>query len=231
MVSKPYLDLTGSIMAAFGASLERDVGYDTLRVPGGTGYRAREYYIEPDASNASYFLAAAAITGGHVRVSHLGSGSAQGDLALLDALREMGCRVEIAEDYVDLVGPDRLRGITVDAQAYSDMAQTLYAIAPFAEGPTEVRGVAHSRLQECDRVGASATELRRLGQEVEEFPDGLRIDPRPVTPAVVQTYDDHRMAMAFALVGLKVSGIAIADPGCTAKTFPDYWLRLERLRG
>lgn len=230
MVSKPYIDVTAGVMQAFGARMERDAGYRTLIAPGGQGYRACEYTIEPDASNASYFLAAAAITGGRVRVPGLGRGSAQGDLRLLDAFARMGCSVTLAEEYVEVRGPERLKGITVDANAYSDMAQTLYAMAPFAEGPTEVRNVEHSRLQECDRIAASAAELRRLGQGVEEFADGLRITPRPIVPAEVQTYDDHRMAMAFALVGLKAPGIAIADPGCTAKTFPDYWARLEALR-
>jgi 3-phosphoshikimate 1-carboxyvinyltransferase len=231
MVSKPYIDLTADVMAAFGATMERDAEFRRLHVPGGQSYRARDYTVEPDASNASYFFAAAAITGGTVRVRHLGRNSKQGDLALLAVLETMGCAVDRGEDYIEVRGPERLRGVTVDANAFSDMAQTLYAMAPFAEGVTEVRNVEHSRVQECDRISASATELRRLGQAVEEFPDGLRITPRPITPAVVQTYNDHRMAMAFALVGLKVPGISIADPGCTAKTFPDYWQRLERLRG
>lgn len=231
LVSRPYIDLTAAVMAAFGARMEWDAEYRRLHVPGGQGYRAADYAVEPDASNASYFLAAAALTGGRVRVPGLGPASRQGDLRLLDALEAMGCTVTRGPDFVEVRGSAQLRGITVDANAYSDMAQTLYALAPFAAGPTEVRNVAHSRLQECDRIAASAAELRRLGQDVEEFPDGLRIIPRPVTPAVVQTYDDHRMAMAFALVGLRVPGIAIADPGCTAKTFPDYWQRLERLRG
>ncbi|HEU4753187.1 MAG TPA: 3-phosphoshikimate 1-carboxyvinyltransferase [Armatimonadota bacterium] len=230
MVSKPYIDLTADIMNRFGARMERDAEYRLLQVPGGQRYRGRDYRIEPDASNASYFFAAAAITGGRVRVEGLGRGSAQGDLRLLEALEAMGCAVERGEEFIELRGPERLRALSVDANAYSDMAQTLFAIAPFADGPTEVRNVAHSRLQECDRIAASAAELRRLGQDVEEFPDGLRITPRPIAPAVVQTYDDHRMAMAFALVGLKAPGIAIADPGCTRKTFPDYWERLERLR-
>jgi len=230
MVSKPYIDLTANIMAAFGATMERDADYRTLRVPGGQRYAPREYFVEPDASNASYFFGAAAITGGRVRVRNLGTGSAQGDLRLLDALEQMGCEVTRGVDEIEVKGPERLRGIQVDANAYSDMAQTLFAIAPFAEGPTEVRNISHTRVQECDRLSASAAELQRLGQEVEEYPDGLRVTPRPVTPAVVQTYHDHRMAMAFALVGLRAPGVSIADPGCTAKTFPDYWQRLERLR-
>jgi 3-phosphoshikimate 1-carboxyvinyltransferase len=231
MASKPYIDMTADAMAAFGAHMERDAEFRTLHVPGGQRYTAREYRIEPDASNASYFLAAAAITGGRVRVPGLGRGSRQGDLRILGVFEQMGCEVTRTEEYVEVRGPERLHGVKVDAKAFSDMAQTLAAMAPFAEGPTEIRGVAHSRVQECDRVSATVTELRRLGQEVEEFPDGLRITPRPVTPTVVQTYEDHRMAMAFALVGLKVPGVSIANPGCTAKTFPDYWERLERLRG
>lgn len=230
MVSKPYIDLTADVMAAFGAGMEHDAEYRLLHVPGGQRYRPCEYQVEPDASNASYFFGAAALTGGRVRVPGLGPGSKQGDLRLLEALEAMGCTVDRGRDYVEVRGPERLRAIQVDANAYSDMAQTLYALAPFAEGVTEVRNVEHSRLQECDRIAASAAELRRLGQEVEEFADGLRITPRPVTPGVVQTYNDHRMAMAFALVGLKVPGISIADPACTAKTFPDYWERLEALR-
>jgi 3-phosphoshikimate 1-carboxyvinyltransferase len=231
MVSKPYIDLTADVMAAFGATMERDAEYRLLQVPGGQRYTACDYTVEPDASNASYFFGAAAITGGRVRVPYLGRGSKQGDLALLDALEQMGCTVTRGDDFVEVQGPERLQPISVDANAYSDMAQTLYALAVFAEGPTEVRNVEHSRLQECDRISASAAELRRLGQEVEEFPDGLRITPRPIAPAVVQTYNDHRMAMAFALVGLKAPGVQIADPSCTRKTFPDYWDRLERLRG
>jgi 3-phosphoshikimate 1-carboxyvinyltransferase len=230
MVSKPYIDLTADIMASFGASMERDAGYRELHVDGGQRYTGREYFVEPDASNASYFFGAAAITGGRVRVPHLGRGSKQGDLALLGALEQMGCRTTRGEEFIEVQGPERLQGISVDANAYSDMAQTLYALAPFAEGPTEVRNVEHSRLQECDRIAASAAELRRLGQEVEEFPDGLRIRPRPIQPAVIQTYNDHRMAMAFALAGLKTPGIRIADPGCTRKTFPGYWEALSRLR-
>jgi 3-phosphoshikimate 1-carboxyvinyltransferase len=230
MVSKPYIDLTADIMRAFGASMERDAEYQLLTVPGQQEYGAREYFVEPDASNASYFFGAAALTGGRVRVEHLDRGSAQGDLAILDALREMGCQVDADDGYVEVRGPRRLRGISVDANAYSDTALTLCALAPFAEGPTEIRNIEHTRLQECDRIQAAVSELRRLGQEVEEFSDGLRITPRPIQPATVETYNDHRVAMSFALVGLQVPGVSIADPGCTAKTFPDYWDQLDTLR-
>lgn len=229
MVSKPYIDLTADIMSAFGATMERDADYRRLHVPGGQKYGAREYFIEPDASNASYFFGAAAISGGRVRVEHLGRNSAQGDLALLDALETMGCSVTRGDYFVEVQGPRQLRGVSVDANAWSDMALTLCALAPFAEGPSEIRNIEHTRVQECDRIRAGVVELTKLGQEVEEFPDGLRITPRPITPAVIETYHDHRVAMAFALVGLRAPGVRIADPGCTAKTFPDYWERLEKL--
>ncbi|MEA2642046.1 MAG: 3-phosphoshikimate 1-carboxyvinyltransferase [Chloroflexota bacterium] len=230
LVSKPYIDLTADVMRTFGATVERDADYRTLRTSGGQRYQARAYTVEPDASNASYFLAAAALTGGRVRVNHLGRSSVQGDLQVLDAFAQMGCTVARADDHMEVRGPAQLRGIAVDANAYADMALTLCALAPFAEGPTEVRNITHVREQECDRIDAAVTELRRLGQEVEEYPDGLRITPRPIQPATIETYDDHRVAMAFALVGLRVPGIAIANPSCTAKTFPEYWDCLDALR-
>ena len=231
MVSKPYIDLTGDIMRAFGATMTRDDDYRLLTVEGDQSYEGRDYFVEPDASNASYFFGAAAIMGGRVRVEHLDRRSAQGDLRLLDALRAMGCEIVDDDGFIEVRGPRRLRGITVDANAYSDMALTLCAVAPFADGPTEIRNIEHTRLQESDRIAAATTELRRLGQEVEEFRDGLRITPGPITPAVVTTYRDHRVAMAFALVGLKAAGVEIADPGCTAKTFPEFWGTLEKLHG
>ncbi len=229
LVSKPYIDLTADVMAAFGAVMEHDPEYRTLTVAGGQRYMSRDYRVEPDASNASYFFGAAAVTGGWVRVPGLGPGSKQGDLRFLEALEAMGCRVRREPDAIEVQGPERLRGITLDANAFSDTSLTLCALAPFAEGPTEIRNIEHTRVQECDRISAAVTELRRLGQEVEEFPDGLRIHPREVRPAVVHTYDDHRVAMAFALVGLRAPGVSIADPGCTGKTFPDYWERLAAM--
>lgn len=229
LVSKPYVDLTAAVMRAFGASISHDE-YWRLTVPGGQKYRARDYEIEPDASNASYFFAAAALTGGHVRVEGLGRDSAQGDYRFLDILERMGCRVERGAAATGVWGPERLRGVEEEMSDFSDQAQTLAALAPFAGSPTTVRGIAHTRLQETDRVAAMVAELRRLGQEVEEYPDGLRITPAPVRPAAMHTYDDHRMAMAFALVGLRAPGIRLLDPACVAKTFPDYFSRLDQLR-
>jgi 3-phosphoshikimate 1-carboxyvinyltransferase len=229
LVSKPYIDLTADVMRQFGATMSHKE-YRRMRVPGGQRYRAREYDVEPDASNASYFFAAAALTGGRVRVEHLGTHSAQGDLRFLDVLRAMGCAVQRGEDAIEVRGPERLKGVDVDMNAFSDMAQTLAALAPFATTPTTIRNIAHTRHQETDRLAAMATELRRLGVPVEESADALRIEPAAPQPAVIDTYDDHRMAMSFALIGLKAPGISLRDPGCVAKTFPDYFERLERLR-
>src|SRR3712207_3050716 len=190
--------MTAAVMAAFGveAELDRD-GWRTLRVRPGQRYRGRAYRVEPDASNASYFFAAAAVTGGRVRVEGLGAGSAQGDLGFVDALAAMGASVVVADDYTEVRGPagGRLVGVDLDMNAISDTAQTLAAVAPFAAGPTTIRGIAHARLKETDRISALATELRRLGQTVEEFPDGMRITPRPIHPTEIDTYDDHRMAI------------------------------------
>jgi 3-phosphoshikimate 1-carboxyvinyltransferase len=234
LVSKPYLPMTAAVMAAFGVEAELDrAGWRRLAVRPGQRYRGRVYRVEPDASNASYFFAAAAATGGRVRVEGLGAGSTQGDLRFVDVLAAMGAEVTIEADAVEVRGPaaGRLRGVDLDLGPISDTAQTLAAIAPFADGPTTIRGVAHARLKETDRVAALATELRRLGQGVEEFADGLRITPAPLRPADVATYDDHRMAMSFAVTALRAPGLRLRDPGCVAKTFPGFFDRLADLTG
>lgn len=228
LVSKPYIDMTASTMAEFGATVENH-GYQRFTVAGGQHYEGRRYDIEPDASGASYFFAAAAVTGGRVRVEHLGRGSGQGDLNFVDVLERMGCSVTKADDYTEVVGPAQLRGVEVDMGDISDTAQTLAAIAPFADGPVTIRNVANIRFKETDRVAAVATELRRLGIVVDERPDGLTIHPGAMTPAAVDTYDDHRMAMSFAVTGLKLPGLQINDPACVSKTFPDFWERFAKL--
>ena len=229
LVSKPYIDMTAAVMASFGVTMEND-GYQRLTAPGGQRYQARDYLVEPDASGASYFFALPALCGGRLRVNGLGRDSRQGDLAMLEVLEQMGAEVERGADFIEVRGDGRLRGVEVDANAFSDVAQTLAAVAVFAEGPTTIRNIAHVRHKETDRIQAMVAELRRLGQEVQEFPDGLRIEPRPVRPATVRTYDDHRMAMSLALIGLRAPGVTLEDPGCVAKTFPDFFQRLESLR-
>jgi 3-phosphoshikimate 1-carboxyvinyltransferase len=226
LVSEPYVAMTLRVMEAFGVTVVENPRGTWQIAP--QRYRARTYAIEPDASAASYFFAAAAITGGRVTVEGLSRSSLQGDVAFVDALAEMGCTVEAGLDSITLQGRP-LRGIDIDMNAISDTAQTLSAVALFAAGPTRIRNVAHIRHKETDRIAAVAHELRRLGQSVEEHDDGLTIVPAPIRPATIATYDDHRMAMSFALIGLKAQGIRIADPQCTGKTYPHFFDDLARI--
>jgi len=227
LVSKPYIDLTAQTMAAFGVRMTHD-DYTRIQVEPGSRYAARDYAIEPDASAASYFFALAAVTGGQITVANLPPDSAQGDVHFVDVLEQMGCQVERGAE-ITVRGPEQLRGVDVDMNAISDTVMTLAAIAPFADGPTTIRNVGHIRLKETDRLAATCAELARLGIEVEERQDSLTIQPGEPQPATVQTYDDHRMAMAFAITGARAGGISIADPGCVSKTLPEFWELLEDL--
>jgi 3-phosphoshikimate 1-carboxyvinyltransferase len=228
LVSQPYIEMTLAVMSAFGVSVERH-GLQQFTIAGGQRYRACRYSIEPDASAASYFFAAAAITGGRITVEGLSRSSLQGDVNFCQCLEQMGCQVEYAADAITVTGGP-LRGIDVNMNAISDTVQTLAAVALFAAGPTNVTGVAHIRHKESDRIGALATELRKLGAEVEERQDGLQITPRPLRAASIDTYNDHRMAMSLALVGLKQPGVLIRDPACTEKTYPRFFADLAGLK-
>jgi 3-phosphoshikimate 1-carboxyvinyltransferase len=230
LVSQPYVELTIAVMEAFGATVERPDERTFAVAP--TGYRGCTYRVEPDASAASYPFAAAAICGGRVRVPGLGSEAIQGDVGFLDVLAAMGATVT-REAGGTTVTADRgtLRGGTFDLTHLSDTAQTLAVVAPFAAEPVRVTGIGFIRRKETDRIAAVATELARCGVDVTTEPEGWTIRPGVPTPAVVQTYDDHRMAMSFALLGLAVPGIRIADPACVAKTFPGYWAMLGRVSG
>jgi 3-phosphoshikimate 1-carboxyvinyltransferase len=226
LVSQPYAAMTTAVMAAFGVRAEtRPEGF---MVPAGVGYHERVYEIEPDASAASYFFAAAAITGGKITVLGLSRQSLQGDVAFCDCLEKMGCTVEYGKNEITVHG-GKLRGIDADMNAISDTVQTLAAVALFARGPTTISRVAHIRHKETDRIHALACELRKIGAGVEERPDGLRIIPGMLRGTRIETYNDHRMAMSMALVGLAVPGIVILDPECTAKTYPDFFGDLERI--
>jgi 3-phosphoshikimate 1-carboxyvinyltransferase len=227
LVSAPYVTMTLSTMEEFGVRAERD-GDRWFRVPAGQRYAARRYAVEPDASGASYFFAAAAVTGGRVVVPGLGRRSAQGDLGLLEVLERMGCEVTLEADTVAVRGPARLKAADADFTRMGDVATTLMAIAPFADGPVTVRGIAQTHYEESDRPVAAATELRRMGLSVESTWDSVTIHPGAPAPCEVQTYDDHRIAMSFAVTGLRAPGIAIADPACVSKTFPRFF---EVLRG
>ncbi|HUW33416.1 MAG TPA: 3-phosphoshikimate 1-carboxyvinyltransferase [Planctomycetota bacterium] len=231
LASRPYVDMTISLMREFGAEAERSGA--AMRVQAGRHYVGRDYTVECDASSASYFLAAAAVTGGRVRVLGLSRESAQGDVRFADALGRMGCdvcdgRTPAGVPFIEVRGAD-LHGIEIDMGDMSDVSMTLAAVAVFAEGPTRIFNVANMRLKETDRIAALAAELRRIGQDVTELSDGIVIEPRPVRPAVVRTYDDHRMAMSFAVIGLRAPGIVIENPSCVAKTFPDFFERLAAL--
>ena len=229
LVSRPYVGITTGVMREFGVEVSEETG--RYRVSP-AAYSARDYYVEPDASAASYFFAAAALTGGGITVPGLGEDCSQGDLRFVEVLEKMGCGVKIGPDSTAVRGPERLRGVNADMNEISDTFITLAAIAPFASTPTTITGIAHTRHQETDRVHAVATELRRLGVQAEEQKDSLRIiPPRRISPATIRTYEDHRIAMGFALTGLVEEGVRISDPGCVAKTFPDYFERLSALRG
>jgi 3-phosphoshikimate 1-carboxyvinyltransferase len=228
LVSAPYVAMTVAMMGQFGVDVETD-GRSYFRVPTRPWYEARSWDIEPDASAASYFFGAAAITRGEVMVAGLNSASLQGDVRFVDVLQEMGCRVACRpQGYTVTGGP--LRGIDVDMNAISDCVMTLAAVACFARGPTTIRSVAHIRHKETDRLQALATELRKIGARVEEFADGLTIIPGAFHGATIDTYNDHRMAMSMALIGLTIPGVVIRHPGCVAKTYPRFFEDLERLR-
>ncbi|WP_432829689.1 3-phosphoshikimate 1-carboxyvinyltransferase [Dactylosporangium sp. CA-092794] len=224
LVSVPYVEATAAVMAAFGVPVEG------LTVQPGA-YRPTDFDIEPDASAASYLLAAAAVAGGRVTVEGLGTRSLQGDVRFADLLERMGARVERSADRITVTGTGELHGIDVDMADISDTAQTLAMVAVFADSPTSVRGIGFIRGKETDRIGAVVTELRRAGIEAEEDEDGFTIHPGPPQPTAFDTYEDHRMAMSLALLGLRAPGIEIRDPRCVAKTYPTYFADLARLAG
>jgi 3-phosphoshikimate 1-carboxyvinyltransferase len=227
--SRPYIDMTLGVMCDFGVEIERE-GYRRFMIHPGRYHSEATYTIESDASAASYFFAAAAICTGTIRVENISRRSKQGDMAFLDVLQQMGCIVSEGEGYIEVSGSAALCGVDVDLRDIPDTAQTLASIAPFAITPTHIRGVATSRLKESDRIAATCTELARLGVHVEEHPDGMTIHPcQSFEPAIIQTYNDHRMAMAFSLTGLRVPGLKIDNPACVSKTFPDYFDVLRTL--
>lgn len=226
LVSRPYVDMTLAVMRSFGAKVEEpQPGRFLVQT---TGYKACQYQIEPDASAASYFFGAAAVTGGQVTVEGLGQDSLQGDVAFCQCLRRMGCQVEYGPNRITVSGRAQ-QGVDVDMNSISDTVPTLAAVALVAQGPTRIRGVAHMRHKETDRIAALAAELRKLGASVDELPDGLVINPGPLHGAEIETYNDHRMAMSLALVGLVTTGVVILNPGCTVKTYPGFVDDLARI--
>ncbi len=229
LVSRPYVDMTCRMMAQFGVGVEeKPPGVFTV-TPHQT-YRGRVYPVEGDASSASYFLAAGAITGGRMKILNVGEESIQGDAGFARLLEQMGAKVRTGADWTEVSGPLK-RGIEIDLNRMPDMVPTLAVTALFSPGRTVIANVGNLRYKESDRLAAMASELMKIGASVEELPDGLVVEGGELHGAEIETYNDHRIAMAFALVGLKVPGIRIKNPGCVAKTFPgffDTFLSLDR---
>ncbi len=226
LVSKPYIDITLNLMKTFGIEVENHQ-YQKFSIKGRQQYVSPgSYLVEGDASSASYFLAAAAIKGGTVRVTGIGKNSMQGDIRFADVLEKMGATIHWADDYIECTRGE-LKGIDMDMNHIPDAAMTIATAALFAEGPTTLRNIYNWRVKETDRLAAMATELRKVGATVEEGEDYIRVEPpKSLKFAEIGTYNDHRMAMCFSLVALSDTPVTILDPKCTAKTFPDYFERL-----
>lgn len=220
-VSKPYIDLTVDIMNAFGVTLKQEA-YTQFEVPGQQTYRSGDYTVEADGSNAGYFWAAAAITGARVKVKGVTTASRQGDVGLVSILEQMGCQVDHEPDGIAVTGGN-LKAVSVDMGHMPDVVPTLAVVAAFAHGTTRIHNVAHLRAKECDRLSAVSTELGKMGIATDTSGDILQVTGGQPHGAEIETYDDHRMAMSFAVAGLKVPGIQIIDPDCVAKSFPNYW--------
>jgi 3-phosphoshikimate 1-carboxyvinyltransferase len=227
LVSRPYVDLTLEVMGGFGISYYRE-GYRFFQVPGGQAYLPQDYEIEADASSASYFWAAAAITGGRVTIANLSLESSQGDAAFPLVLERMGCRVKSSPAGLTVAGGP-LRGVAVDLAAMPDLVPTLAVVAAFAQGDTVITGVAHLRHKESDRLAAVAAELGKMGIAVRETAAGLVISGGRPRGAAIDTYQDHRLAMSFAVAGLKAPGTVIRNPAVVAKSFPDFWDYFDKL--
>ncbi|MBU3735393.1 MAG: 3-phosphoshikimate 1-carboxyvinyltransferase [Methylobacterium sp.] len=231
LISKPYIEITLNLMARFGVVVARE-GWQAFTLPAGSRYRSPgELWVEGDASSASYFLAAGAIGGGPVRVEGIGRGSIQGDVRFAEALQQMGARITFGDHWIEARADRKLTAVDLDCNHIPDAAMTLAVVALFAEGSTTLRNIASWRVKETDRIAAMANELRKVGAAVEEGADYLRITaPATLTPnARIDTYDDHRMAMCFSLVSLGGVPVTINDPGCVAKTFPDYFDRFAAI--
>lgn len=243
LVSRPYIDLTLHAMRDFGMAARADDGradgHVAFRVPAGRSYLGREYHVEGDASAASYFYGAAALTGGSIRVEGVGKETPQGDAACADVLAAMGCRVKKEREAVTVTGPRLpkgvLKGVDHNCAEIPDVVPTLAVVALFASGRTRLRGVAHLRHKESDRIASVASELRKLGGQVKELPDGLEIEgtlgpaPSPLRGAAISTWGDHRIAMAFSLAGLVLPDVVLLDPKVVSKSFPGYFNALRSL--
>jgi 3-phosphoshikimate 1-carboxyvinyltransferase len=225
--SKPYVDITLDVMSAFGVNVENE-GYHSFFVRAGQRYLPQTYLIEGDASNASYFFAAAAITKGRVRVENFFTNSIQGDSSFLSILEEMGCEVIRGENWAEVRGKD-LHGMEIDMNGMPDLVPTLAVTAIFARGKTTIQNIGHLRLKESDRIQALSVELSKMGIRVEDGADWLRVEGGKAHGAEIEPYHDHRIAMSFAIAGLVVPGVKIKEEECVNKSFPDFWEKLKEL--
>ncbi|WP_238177909.1 3-phosphoshikimate 1-carboxyvinyltransferase [Paenibacillus contaminans] len=229
IVQRDYVEMTLRMMETFGISASALPDGQTISVPRGR-YQGRSLALEPDVSTCCYFWALAAITNGRIRIDGVTVKASQPDIEIVNVLERMGCSIRRGESFVEVSGTDRLRGgFVLNMQKWSDQTLTIAALAPFADAPITLTGAAHIRHHECDRIAAICTELRKLGIRVDEHPDGLTVYPGRPQAALLDTYDDHRMAMALSLIGMKSDGIRIADPGCVSKTCPDFFDRIAEL--
>jgi len=225
--SKPFVDMTIDIMKTFGVNVKNN-NYESFLVPKAS-YLAKEYFVESDSSGVSYFLAAAAITGGKIKINNINPDSAQGDIHFIEVLEKMGCKIEKGENYLQIESDGELKGIEVDMNAMVDTAQTLAVLASVAKGKTKITNVGSLKVKETDRITAIKNELEKCGITVEAGEDYLVIEGGKPTSAQIETYDDHRMAMSFAVLGLAVSGIKIENPTCVSKSFPEFWELFDSL--
>jgi 3-phosphoshikimate 1-carboxyvinyltransferase len=221
------VDLTIDLMKTFGLHLERE-GYHRFNVPGGQVYRAGEYAVEADCSQAAYFWGAAAITGADIKVMGVKADSAQGDIGFVDLLRQMGCRVSRESDGIGIAGGS-LSAIEADLADMPDQVPMLAVVAAFARGTTVIKNVAHLKSKESDRLTATATELNKMGIEAACTEDALVVKGGRPKGSIVDTYNDHRIAMSFAIAGLRAEGVCIRDESCVEKSFPGFWKVFEGL--
>lgn len=227
LASKPYADITLDIMKSFGASI-KNKEYKKFFIKNNAKYKPKTYKVEGDASSASYFFAAAAITKGRVRVNNINPNSKQGDIKFADLLKNMGCSIKKGRSFIEIKG-NRLKSISADMNQMPDIVPTLAVTSIFADSATVIRNVPNLRFKETDRLRALAIELRKIGANIEETHDGLKIKRRRLKKAIIETYNDHRIAMSFAVAGLVINGIRIKNPACVNKSFPDFWERFNEL--
>ncbi|BDU50689.1 3-phosphoshikimate 1-carboxyvinyltransferase [Haliovirga abyssi] len=230
LVSIPYVNITLTMMKDFGMEI-KNYNFKKFEIKSGKKYQGREYSVEGDCSSASYFFGMAAITNSEIKVNNVKKDAMQGDIKLLEVLEKMGAEVEYGENFVIVRGNGKLKGVTVDMHHMSDVAQTLAVVALFAEGKTEIKNVYNMRIKETDRIKAVYNELTKLGAKVTELEDGLIIEPvkKYNEGILIDTYDDHRMAMSFSLAGLLIPNTKINDPKCVSKTFPNYFDEFEKI--